>query len=56
MFTLGSCHSYQLYSKACDMRKSFNGLVGLVKNELGREPLNGEVYMSFMGMGKNPRL
>lgn len=45
MFSLGSSHAYQLYSKACDMRKSFNALVGLVKNELGREPLNGEVYV-----------
>lgn len=45
MFTLGSCHTYQLYSKACDMRKSFDGLSGLVRNELGRDPLNGDVYV-----------
>jgi transposase len=45
MFTLGSSHTYQLYSKPCDMRKSFNSLVGLVRNELGREPLSGIVYV-----------
>lgn len=27
------------------MRKSFDGLSGLVRNELGRDPMNGEVYV-----------
>ncbi|WP_410488999.1 IS66 family insertion sequence element accessory protein TnpB [Arenibacter sp. 6A1] len=27
------------------MRKSFNGLSGLVKNELGREPTSGDVFI-----------
>lgn len=27
------------------MRKSFNALSGLVRNELGRDPLSGEVYI-----------
>ena len=27
------------------MRKSFDSLAGLVRNELGREPLRGEVYV-----------
>jgi transposase len=45
MFTLGSSHSYQVYIKACDMRKSFDALSGLVRNELGRDPLSGEVYI-----------
>ena len=27
------------------MRKSFNGLSGLVTNELGRNPTNGEVFI-----------
>lgn len=27
------------------MRKSFDGLSGLVKNELGRDPLSGEVFV-----------
>ena len=45
MLTLGSSHAYQLYSKPCDMRKSFDSLVGLVRNELTRDPLSGEVYV-----------
>ncbi len=27
------------------MRKSFNGLSGLVKNELNREPISGDVFV-----------
>ena len=27
------------------MRKSFDGLSGLVRNELGRDPLSGEVFV-----------
>lgn len=27
------------------MRKSFNGLSGLVRNQLGRDPTNGEVFV-----------
>lgn len=45
MFALGTSHVYQLYGKPCDMRKSFNGLSGLVSNELGRDPLSGEVFI-----------
>lgn len=45
MFTLGSCHTYQFYIKPCDMRKGFDSLVGLIKNELSRDPLSGEVYV-----------
>ena len=45
MFSLGSCHNYHFYRKSCDMRKSFNGLSGLVKNELNREPTSGDVFV-----------
>jgi len=34
-----------LYSQACDMRKSFDGLSGLVENELGSNPRNGTVFV-----------
>src|SRR5690625_2186085 len=44
MFCLNSSHCYHLYRGACDMRKSFNGLSGLVRNELGRDPASGEVF------------
>lgn len=35
----------EFYLPACDMRKSFNGLSGLVRNELGREPTSGDVFI-----------
>jgi len=45
MFTLSSTHRYQLYSQPTDMRKSFDGLSGLVQNELGRNVQGGEVFI-----------
>ena len=38
MFALGNSLRYHLYRGNCDMRKSFNGLCGLIRNELGRQP------------------
>jgi transposase len=52
MFGLGTSLVYQLYNKACDMRKSFDGLSGLVSNELGRDPLSGEVFI-FLNRHRN---
>ena len=34
-----------LYNGFTDMRKGFNGLSGLVNNELGRDPLSGDVFI-----------
>lgn len=45
MFSLNSQNRYLLYNKPCDMRKSFNGLSGLVTNELKRSPTSGEVFV-----------
>jgi len=45
MFSLSSSHHYHLYRASCDMRKSFNGLSGLVRSELGRDPASGEVFV-----------
>ena len=33
------------YRQPVDMRKSFDGLVGLVKNALGEDPLSGTLYV-----------
>ena len=46
MLTLSS-YQFYLYSKPCDMRKSFDGLSGIVRNELDKDPLNGEVFVFF---------
>lgn len=34
------------------MRKSFDGLSGLVRHELGRDPCNGEVFV-FLNRSRN---
>lgn len=45
MFTLSSSNRFHLYSDSTDMRKSFNGLSGIVANELERTPCNGDVFL-----------
>lgn len=50
MFALTPHHQFWLYRKNCDMRKGFNGLSGLVRNELKRDPLSGEVFVSSIGL------
>lgn len=45
MFSLGSELRFSLYLEATDMRKSFDGLSGLVTNELKRDPRSGEVFL-----------
>lgn len=52
MFTLGSDLKFQLYSQPTDMRKSFDSLSGLVKNNLGQLPTNGDVFV-FINKSKN---
>lgn len=34
-----------LYGAPCDMRKSFNGLIALTKNAMGRDPLSGHLFV-----------
>jgi len=52
MFTLGSSLVFQLYSKPTDMRKSFDGLCGLVQNQLDQSPTNGDVFI-FINKSRN---
>ncbi len=52
MFTLGSSLRFQLYSESTDMRKSFDGLSGLVQNHLNQSPANGDVYV-FINKSRN---
>lgn len=48
MFTLTSSHRYYLYRGSTDMRKSFDGLCGVVREQLGKNPASGEVFI-FIG-------
>lgn len=52
MFSLGSTHSYYLYGSPVDMRKSFDGLCGLVRNHLDKDPSSGVVYV-FLNRSRN---
>jgi transposase len=45
VFALTLSHRYLLYRKVTDFRKGFDGLCGLVQNELNREPTSGEVFI-----------
>jgi transposase len=45
MFTLSSSHKFHLYSKPTDMRKSFDGLSGIIQNTLESNPCNGDVFI-----------
>ena len=45
MIGLTSHHHYYLYTDVCDMRKGFDGLSGLVSQEMRRSPMDGSVYM-----------
>ena len=52
MFALTAQQSYFLYHQPTDMRKGFNGLSGLVRNELGKNPLSGDVFI-FINRRRN---
>lgn len=45
MFSLNAHQTYYLYIEPTDMRKGFNGLSGLVRNKLGKNPLSGAVFI-----------
>jgi predicted transcriptional regulator len=44
-YALTTSHRFLLYRKVTDFRKGFDGLCGLVQNELDREPTSGEVFI-----------
>ncbi|HMM53354.1 MAG TPA: IS66 family insertion sequence element accessory protein TnpB [Burkholderiaceae bacterium] len=52
MLALTSAHRYLLRKAPTDMRKGFDTLCGLVRDELGRDPLSGEVFV-FISGGRN---
>lgn len=45
MFSLTSSQRYLLYKGDCDMRRGAYSLSGLVRNELDRDPLSGDVFV-----------
>lgn len=45
-------YRYFIYRSACDMRKGYDGLSGLVRNEWKKDPLSGDVFI-FFSRGRN---
>src|ERR1044072_4578615 len=45
MLSLSPATRYLLYARPTVIRKSFDALSGIIRNELGRDPLTGEVFV-----------
>lgn len=45
MLSFNASQRYYLSLGGVDMRKSYNGLSGVVRQSLGRDPLSGEVFI-----------
>lgn len=45
MFSLNDSNTYYFYPRPTDMRKSFYALSGIVKNEMGRDVQDGDVFI-----------
>ena len=48
MFGLSHHQRFFLFSQAVDMRKGFDGLSGIVQQQMGRDACSGDVYI-FLG-------
>jgi hypothetical protein len=47
VLAFNSAQRYYIYGPSIDMRKGFDGLSGLVTNELDKNPRDGSVYIFF---------
>jgi len=45
VISLGRSVRVWAYARPADLRKGYNGLYGLVKGELGRDPLSGDLFL-----------
>lgn len=50
-----NCQIY-LYSQPTDMRKSFSGLAGIVRNELGKAPNDGSLFLFINARGNKMKI
>jgi transposase len=49
MITLPTSGEILLYREPTDMRKGFDGLSGIVRDQLGREPTDGSLFLFING-------
>ena len=47
MLSITRLHRCYLYRGRTDMRKGIDSLCGLIRNELGKDPLSGELFVFF---------
>ena len=47
MLSITRLHRCYLYRGRTDMRKGIDSLCGMVRNELGKDPLSGELFIFF---------
>jgi transposase len=52
MFSLSGSLQYYLFTGSTDMRKGFDALSGVVRSQMGRNPLSGEAFL-FMNRTRN---
>jgi transposase len=52
MFSLTGATRIYLYRRPCDMRKSFDGLSGIVRSEMDQDPLSGSLFV-FVNRRRN---
>jgi transposase len=56
MLALSSSCRYFLYRSPADMRFGINSLAGLVRNQLGSDPMSGDVFVFLGKRGNQVRL
>jgi len=56
MLSLSSSSRYFLYQQPVDMRRGIYSLAGLVQNNLGLDPLSGDVFIFIGKRGNQLRL
>jgi len=56
LLSFSSAYRYYLYRGVADMRKSFDSLSGMVRNELEKDPLRGEVFIFINKRGNQVKL
>ena len=52
MFALNDSQKFYFYEKSTDMRKGFDGLSGLVRTGMQRNPISGEIFI-FVNKRRN---
>ena len=56
MLALSSSCRYFIYRSPADMRFGINSLAGLVRNQLGSDPMSGDVFVFLGKRGNQVRL